>query len=258
MILIPDANPLAPGSSPGPALIAVRAAAERGHFDHGWLRTWHTFSFGGYHDPRYMGFRALRVINEDVVQPGQGFGMHPHKDMEILTVVLSGSLEHRDSLGNGAVIGPGQVQFMSAGTGVRHSEVNPSATEPVHLLQIWILPARLATPPRYGERRFPVREEAGRLHLLACGDTRQGSIQWGQDALLWAGRFGPEGSWDLRLRPRRYGWLQVMAGALEVQGRTLVAGDGAAFAGGQDSSESVSRIACRAIGETEILFFDLV
>src|SRR5436190_24399294 len=153
-------------------MIQLRRAAERGHFDFGWLNTYHTFSFGDYLDPKQMGFRSLRVINEDRVQPGQGFGMHGHRDMEIVTIVLSGALEHRDSLGNGEVLRPGELQRMSAGTGIRHSEFNPSATEPVHLYQIWLLPAKKGQTPSYEQRAFAESERQDRLRLVASRDGR--------------------------------------------------------------------------------------
>src|SRR5947209_2113616 len=153
-------------------MIRIRKAAERGHFDHGWLDTYHTFSFGDYYDPAHLGFRALRVINDDRVQPGQGFGMHGHRDMEIVTYVLEGALEHKDSLGNGSVIGPGELQHMTAGTGVRHSEFNPSDAEPVHLYQIWLLPERSGLEPGYDQRRFDAVERRDRLRLVASRDGR--------------------------------------------------------------------------------------
>src|SRR5215468_5713207 len=155
-------------------MIEIRHRDERGHFDHGWLNTYHTFSFDRYYDPNHMGFRSLRVINEDRVAPGQGFGRHPHRDMEIITYVLSGELEHRDSMGHGEVIRPGEVQYMAAGTGVEHSEFNPSKTQPVHLMQIWIRPNRRGATPRYEKRQFPALSEAGGLTLLASGDGRDG------------------------------------------------------------------------------------
>src|SRR5205085_2270056 len=157
-------------------MIHVRKAEERGHFDHGWLDTWHTFSFADYHDPEFMGFRALRVINEDRVAPGEGFGMHGHRDMEIVTVVLEGALEHKDSLGTGSVIRPGRVQRMSAGRGIRHSEFNPSASEPVHLYQIWILPQKEGLTPEYEERTFDPADHRGRLRLVASPGGEDGAL----------------------------------------------------------------------------------
>jgi hypothetical protein len=165
----------------------IRHAHERGHANHGWLDTYHTFSFADYHDPRWMGFRSLRVINDDLVLPGQGFGMHPHRDMEIITYILSGALEHKDSMGNGRVIRAGDVQYMSAGSGVRHSEFNPSPTEAVRLLQIWIQPDRRGVTPRYAEQSF-ASVPAGALHLVASKSGRDGSIAIHQDADLWLGK----------------------------------------------------------------------
>src|SRR6516164_8590307 len=166
-------------------MIQVRKAVERGHFDHGWLNTYHTFSFADYYDPAQMGFRALRVINEDRVAPGQGFGMHGHRDMEIVTIVLEGALEHRDSLGNGEVLRPGELQRMTAGTGIRHSEFNPSAKEPVHLYQIWLLPSQNGLQPGYEQKAFPREEQRDRLRLVASPDGRDGSLFIHQDAELY-------------------------------------------------------------------------
>src|SRR6202166_2979295 len=163
-------------------MIRVRNAGERGHFDHGWLDTYHTFSFGDYHDSAHMGFRILRVINDDRVQPGQGFGMHGHRDMEIVTYVLDGALEHKDSMGNGSIIRAGELQRMTAGTGIRHSEFNPSATEPVHLYQIWLLPERRGLSPRYEQRAFDEHERKGRLRVVASPDGRDDSLRIHQDA----------------------------------------------------------------------------
>ena len=165
--------------------IRVRRASERGHAQYDWLDTWHTFSFDTYYDPAQMGFRALRVINEDRVQPGQGFGMHGHRDMEIITYVLEGALEHRDSLGTGSVLRPGEFQHMSAGTGIRHSEFNPSSTEPVHLYQIWLLPNQKGLPPSYEQKAFPEDEKRGRLRLVASPDARDGSLLIHQDARVY-------------------------------------------------------------------------
>src|SRR5713101_4242056 len=169
------------------AMMRIRKANERGHANHGWLDTYHTFSFADYHDPEYMGFRSLRVINEDRVAPGQGFGTHPHRDMEIITYILEGSLEHKDSMGNGSVIRPGDVQRMSAGTGVTHSEYNPSKTETLHLLQIWILPDRRGHTPGYEQKEIGGAEKRGQLRLIASPDGRDGSVSIHQDARLYAG-----------------------------------------------------------------------
>src|SRR6185369_8570942 len=170
-------------------MITIRKANERGHFNHGWLNTYHTFSFDQYYDPRYMGFRVLRVINEDFVSPGRGFPMHAHRDMEIITYILEGALEHQDSMGNGSIIRPGDVQRMSAGTGVQHSEFNPSASDPVHFLQIWIQPAARNIAPSYEEKRFSPEEKRGRLRLIASSDRSEGSVLIHQDARVFAGLF---------------------------------------------------------------------
>jgi len=209
-------------------MIQIRKAEERGHFDHGWLNTYHTFSFADYYDPEFMGFRALRVINEDRVEPGRGFGTHSHRDMEIVTYVLEGELEHRDSMGTGSVIRPGEVQRMSAGTGVLHSEVNPSRSKGVHLLQIWILPERHGIRPEYEQKTFPAEERNGKLRLVASQDGADGSLTIHQDARLFAGmlRNGEPIRYDLQ--PGRYAWLQVARGTVEVNGQKLNAGDGAA------------------------------
>lgn len=231
-------------------MITIRRSQERGHFDHGWLDTYHTFSFGDYRDPQHMGFRVLRVINEDLVAPGTGFGMHPHRDMEIVTYVLSGRLEHRDNLGNGAVIQPGTVQYMAAGSGIVHGEFNPSPDEPVHLMQIWIFPERRGLPPRYEQREFPVARAAGGFTLLASGDGRDGSIRINQDAALLAAtlRDGQEVAYTLDAG--RHGWVQVLHGSVTLGGQTLSAGDAAAL-----SDEAAIRV--RALGDAELLAFDL-
>src|SRR5215831_13115510 len=187
-------------------MIKVRKAGERGHADHGWLKTSHTFSFAGYHDPRNMGFRSLRVINEDRVEPGQGFPPHFHNDMEILTYVLAGALEHRDSMGNGSVIRPGDVQRMSAGTGVEHSEYNASDEQPVHFLQIWLLPERNRLTPGYEQRHFSEDEKRGRLRLIASQGGADGSVTIHQDARLWAALLGGGQTVEHRFAPRRSGW----------------------------------------------------
>ena len=231
-------------------MIAVRPAAERGHFDHGWLDTYHTFSFASYHDPGHMGFRALRVINEDRVKPGEGFGTHAHRDMEILTWVLEGGLEHKDSMGNGSIIRPGDIQRMSAGTGVTHSEFNPSRETPVHLLQIWLLPGERGLPPSYEEKRFPAETRRGRLRLIAAGDGREGAVTIHQDARLGTALLEPGESVRQALEPGRYAWLQVARGAVRLNGTTLGAGDGAAV-----SDEAALEITASA--SAEVLLFDL-
>jgi redox-sensitive bicupin YhaK (pirin superfamily) len=231
-------------------VITLRRAHERGHARHGWLESFHTFSFAGYHDPRHMGFRALRVINEDRVEPRRGFGTHAHRDMEIVSVVLEGTLEHHDSLGHGSTIRPGDVQRMSAGTGVEHSERNPSATEPVHFLQIWILPEREGLAPSYEQKHFASEERRGRLRLVASRDGREGSIRVHQDVALHAASLGRDESVTHALAPGRHAWVQVARGGCALNGVALRAGDGAAVSG-----ESALRLASG--GEAELLLFDL-
>src|SRR5262245_4624669 len=211
-------------------MIRLRRASERGHFDHGWLDTHHTFSFSEYFDPAHTQFRSLRVMNEDRVAPGQGFGMHGHRDMEIVTIVLSGALEHRDSLGNGEVLRPGELQRMTAGTGIRHSEFNPSETEPVHLYQIWLLPERNGLKPGYEQKPFDSSEKHNRLRLVASPDAADGSLLIHQDARLYLADLdaGREVSHELG---RRHGWLQVLRGRVRLNGEVLSAGDGAAISG---------------------------
>ncbi|HVH43495.1 MAG TPA: pirin family protein [Labilithrix sp.] len=209
-------------------MIRIRQADERGHAQHGWLDSHHTFSFADYHDPEHMGFRSLRVINEDRVSPGQGFGAHPHRDMEIVSYVLEGALEHKDSMGTGSVIRPGDVQRMSAGTGVRHSEFNASKTEPVHFLQIWILPDARGIQPSYEQKTFTDEDKRGRLRVVASPDGRDGSVTVFADVLLHAGRFETGESADLALAKGRHAWVHVARGKVRVNGRDLAAGDGAA------------------------------
>jgi len=209
-------------------MITVRRAADRGHFDHGWLNTYHTFSFADYHDPRWMGFRSLRVINDDRVAPGQGFGEHRHRDMEIVSYVLEGALAHRDSMGNSGVIRPGDVQRMSAGTGVQHSEFNGSRTDPVHFLQIWILPETPGSPPGYEQKTFPPETRRGKLRLVGSPDGREGSLTVGQEVTIYASVLEPGEEVQHRLAPGRHAWLQVAEGALELNGHRLEEGDGAA------------------------------
>ena len=233
-------------------MITVRRSQDRGHYDHGWLDTRHTFSFAEYHDPRHMGFRVLRVINEDRVRPGQGFGTHPHRDMEIVSYVLSGALEHRDSMGNGSTIRPGEVQRMSAGTGVLHSEFNPSASEPVHFLQIWILPDRPGHPPSYEQKLFPEAERKGTLRLVAAPDAADGSLTIHQDARVYAALLGNGEAVRHALAPGRHAWVQVARGEVTVNGRALRAGDGAALSG-----EPEVAIEGRGAAGGEVLLFDL-
>lgn len=232
-------------------MITLRKAENRGHFNHGWLKTYHTFSFGEYHDPEQMGFRSLRVINEDWVKPGQGFPTHFHRDMEIITYILEGAIEHRDSLGNGSVIRPGEVQRMSAGVGVTHSEYNPSQKEPVHLLQIWILPDRKGLSPSYEQKAYPEKERESALRLIASSDGSKGSVTVHQDAQLYASLLGPRQEISYPLRAGRHAWLQIARGSVEVNGQLLRQGDGLAVSG-EESLKVVSK------AETELLLFDLV
>jgi redox-sensitive bicupin YhaK (pirin superfamily) len=231
-------------------MIRIRRAADRGHADHGWLDSRHTFSFASYHDPAHMGFGDLRVINEDRVQPGKGFGTHPHRDMEIVSYVLDGALQHRDSMGTGSVIRPGELQLMSAGTGVTHSEFNASDSEPVHFLQIWILPARLGTEPRYEQRAFPPESRRGTLRLLASPDGADGSLTIGQDARIFGALIDGAEAVTWTPPPERRGWVQVARGQVDLDGHTLQAGDGAAFA-------ELERIGLSGGRDAEILLFDL-
>lgn len=207
--------------------ITIRKANERGHANHGWLDTYHTFSFANYYDPQWMGYRALRVINDDLVMPGMGFGTHPHRDMEIITYVLSGSLEHKDSMGNGRVIKPGEVQYMSAGSGVQHSEFNPSKNEAVHLLQIWIMPDARGVKPRYAEKSL-ANAKTGELHLVTSKAGRDGSIPIHQDTDLWLAKLEPGQTVKHKLAPGRSAWLHVAEGEVKLNGRTLTGGDAAA------------------------------
>jgi redox-sensitive bicupin YhaK (pirin superfamily) len=231
-------------------MLTVRKAGERGHANHGWLDTWHTFSFADYHDPREMGFGALRVINDDKVEPGQGFGMHGHRDMEIITYVLEGALEHKDSMGNGSVIRPGDVQRMSAGTGVRHSEFNPSREERVHLLQIWIEPKFTGVRPSYEEKQFGTAEKKGQLRLIASPDGREGSVTIHQDACVYASVLDGEDAVAHRLAPGRRAYVHVARGAVKVNGLELNGGDGAKITG-------ESKIEFSGAKQAELLLFDL-
>ncbi|MCA8920268.1 MAG: pirin family protein [Planctomycetes bacterium] len=231
-------------------MITLRKADQRGHADHGWLDTHHTFSFAGYQDPNHMGFRALRVINEDRVQPGQGFGKHGHRDMEILSIVLEGELAHEDSLGNGSVIRPGDVQRMSAGKGILHSEFNHSQSERVHFLQIWIEPAEKGIDPGYEQVHFPVEERTNQLRLVASRDGREGSLTVHQDASVYASLLEAGESLSYSLPAGRHAWVQVARGELTLNGQTLRAGDGA-------RTSDPGELTLSASADAELLLFDL-
>ena len=231
-------------------MIVRRPADERGQADFGWLDSRHTFSFGEYYDPRYMGFRALRVINEDRVKPGYGFPTHPHRDMEILSYVMEGALAHKDSMGTGSVIRPGDVQRMSAGTGVLHSEMNPSPDEPVHFFQIWLLPAKRGIEPTYEQKRFENAEKQGRLKLVATQDARDGTVTINQDVDLYAGVFAPGDVAHLPMRAGRHAWVQVARGNVTLNGTPLSQGDGAAV-----SEEAALDLS--ATSAAEVIVFDL-
>ncbi|HEX4524281.1 MAG TPA: pirin family protein [Casimicrobiaceae bacterium] len=232
-------------------MITVRHANERGVANFGWLDSRHTFSFGEYYDRAQMGYGPLRVINEDRVSPGQGFGTHGHKDMEIISYVLEGALEHKDSIGTGSVIRPGEVQVMSAGTGIRHSEFNHSKTEPVHFLQIWVMPNRQGIAPRYEQKTFADAEKRGNLRLIGSSDGRDGSVVIHQDVALFAALLNAGENVTHALATGRKGWIQVIRGAVALNGHDLVAGDGAAVAG-----EPHLSVTAKA-DNTEILAFDL-
>jgi quercetin 2,3-dioxygenase len=231
-------------------MMSLRRSDERGPTRIGWLDSKHSFSFGSYHDPRHMGFGPLRVINEDRVAPGAGFGTHSHHDMEIISYVLDGALEHKDSLGTGSVIRPGDVQRMSAGTGVAHSEFNASSTDPVHFLQIWILPEMHGIAPSYEQKTFPADEMRGRLRLVGARDGRDGAVTIHRDVDLHAGHFDAGETASHRLRPGRIAWVQVARGAITLNGETLAAGDGAALRD-IDSLEIAGR------EPSDVLLFDM-
>jgi redox-sensitive bicupin YhaK (pirin superfamily) len=232
------------------AMMTIRPAAQRGHADHGWLDSHHTFSFASYQDPAHMGFRSLRVINEDRVQAGQGFGTHPHRDMEIISYVLEGGLEHKDSMGTGSIIRPGEVQRMSAGTGVTHSEFNASKRDPVHFLQIWLHPSARGNKPGYEQKAFGLEEKQGRLRVVAASDGRDGSVTIHTDAVIYAGLFDKGQASDVVLPRGRHAWVQVARGSVRVNGRDLQAGDGAAL-----SDEELVKI--EGVNAGEVLVFDL-
>jgi redox-sensitive bicupin YhaK (pirin superfamily) len=231
-------------------MISLRRNEERGGGNFGWLNTRHTFSFGSYHDPRFMGFRSLRVINEDVVAPAGGFPVHPHRDMEIITYILEGKLEHKDSLGTGSIILPGDGQRMTAGYGIRHSEFNPSKSDSVHLLQIWISPTEKGLEPSYEQKRFSESEKRGKLRLIASHDGAQGSVTINQDAQLYVSLLSPGQKVSHQFGPKRYGWLQVAKGAVELNGLKLKQGDGAAI-----GDEKIVNI--KGAADSEVLLFDL-
>ncbi|HEV3239061.1 MAG TPA: pirin family protein [Casimicrobiaceae bacterium] len=231
-------------------MIELRSSAERGHASHGWLDSFHSFSFADYHDPEHMGYGALRVINEDWVQPGTGFGMHGHRDMEIITYLLAGKLEHKDSMGTGSVIVPGDVQRMSAGRGVLHSEYNPTPTQPVHLLQIWIEPNVTGIAPSYEQRHIPASEKRGRLRLIASADGRADSVSIHQDAAVYAALLDGAEAATHPLSPGRRAYVHVARGSVRVNGRMLQAGDAAKIA-------DEAAVTLDAADDAEVLLFDL-
>ena len=231
-------------------MIRIRRANDRGHLDHGWLNTYHTFSFSEYQDPEHMRFRALRVMNEDTVQAGQGFGTHPHRDMEIVTYVLEGALEHKDSMGNGSVLRPGEFQRMSAGSGITHSEFNPSETEPVHLYQIWLFPQSKGIEPSYEQKAFAPAERLNQLRVAASPDGQNGSLLIHQDALIHLASLENGKSVSHKLSPTRHAWLQVLRGSVELNGQPLQVSDGAAVS-------DLEKLEITATDQAEIMLFDL-
>lgn len=231
-------------------MIEIRKAEERGHANHGWLNSYHSFSFANYYDSQHMGFKTLRVINEDRVQANQGFGAHSHRDMEIISYVLEGALEHKDSMGTSSIIRPGEVQIMSAGTGVTHSEYNHSKTDSVHFLQIWIMPNQKGLEPRYEQKMYSPEEKHGNLRLIVSQDGRDGSVTIHQDANIYATLLDAGQQVDYQIKPNRHAWLQVIKGDISLNGKLLVSGDGAAM-----SDEN--KIVIEAKNNTEFLLFDL-
>jgi redox-sensitive bicupin YhaK (pirin superfamily) len=231
-------------------MISIRRASDRGRTQLDWLDSRHTFSFGEYHDPAHMGFRVLRVINDDRITPGSGFGTHGHRDMEIVSYVLDGALEHKDNMGNGSIIRPGDLQRMSAGTGVLHSEFNPSPVEEGRFLQIWILPEKQGIKPGYEQRAFPESDRRGRLRLAASRDGREGSVTIHQDAAIWLALLSSGDEVTHELAPGRHGWVQVASGSVALDQHTLSEGDGAAISG-------EARVALRGVADAEVLVFDL-
>jgi quercetin 2,3-dioxygenase len=231
-------------------MLTIRPASERGHAEHGWLDSHHSFSFADYYDPDHMGFRALRVINEDRVAPAKGFGTHPHRDMEIISYVLDGGLAHKDSLGTGSVIKPGDVQRMSAGSGVSHSEFNASPSDPVHFLQIWLVPSQRGIKPSYEQKTFTEADKRGRLRVVASPDAREGSVTIHTDAVLYSGLFDQGESAELTLAEGRHAWVQVARGSVRLNGQELAAGDGAALS-------DVTKLELVGVERAEVLVFDL-
>lgn len=230
--------------------LALRRSAERGHFDHGWLKTWHSFSFADYHDPAHMGFRSLRVINQDIVAPGQGFPMHGHRDMEIFSYVVDGAIEHRDSMGNHARVVPGQIQVMGAGTGVRHSEYNPLPDRTMQILQVWILPEKAGLPPFYAEWTPTPEQRAAPKALILSRDGREGSARLRQDADVYRLLSSAGSTLTHDLRPGRGLWLQVIRGEAEVAGRRIGPGDGL-------TTEDAGGLSIKVLADFEALLFDL-
>jgi hypothetical protein len=231
-------------------MMTIRKAAERGHAEHGWLDSHHTFSFADYYDPKHMGFRSLRVINDDRVEAGRGFGAHPHRDMEIISYVLEGALAHKDSMGTGATIKPGDVQRMSAGTGVVHSEFNASKTDEVHFLQIWLMPSERGIKPGYEQKNFSDDDKRGQLRLVASPDAADGSITIHTDARVYAGLFGKGESAELALAPGRGAWVHVARGNIKVNDQVLGEGDGIAI-------ENEAQLRVAGVDEGEVIVFDL-
>jgi len=231
-------------------MLTLRRAADRGHADHGWLNSYHTFSFADYFDPAHMGFRSLRVINDDTVDGGQGFGTHGHRDMEIVSYVLDGRLEHKDSMGTGSVLKPGDVQRMSAGTGVRHSEFNGSQTDPVHFLQIWIVPNKQGVAPSYEEKHFDEASRRGQLRLIASPDGAEGSVRLHADARIRAALLGAGENLEYVVPPGRHTWVHVARGDLNIQGQRLTSGDAV-------STSDEATLKFEATQDSEVLLFDL-
>lgn len=231
-------------------MLNVRRAQERGNSNHGWLNSHHTFSFAEYYDPKHMGFADLRVINDDIVAPGKGFGTHPHRDMEIISYVLDGALEHRDSMGNGSVIRPGDVQRMSAGTGVTHSEFNHSSDDEVHFLQIWVLPDQKGHTPGYQQKHFSNEEKRGRLRLIASHDGDDSSVTLNQDVKIYSGLLNDEETFSYNTKPNRVAWIHVARGEVELNDERLQAGDGVSVNPGQS-------LEFRNGDHAEVLVFDM-